>query len=436
MFFTSNDGDKDQQNVGYPNFVMLQNSVPMPITRVVAVSSNPVFNSQITYAVTDLPDSTKFHVDKSTGEMFLNNPKSQVYLEDLCPTSCSIKVTASLDTQLESKTAETTVTVTSLKESHLAVFSSDTSVEDAESVVNQINKNNTDVWFRLVNTQPLPTTKANQGTQGSLLFLTARGTEGFMEKNEAASKIDMDGVDFTDDITIHHPSTPSSSFNGGLVAAVIVLGVLLALIPLAALAFFAYKNKSAILSRLPARNSGQKMDKLADPNDGYSEVNYFNSNDLERENIVTNNNINNKNNINKPRMGQPALGSNTHGLMREMSTELEKRMETKQKQPVVYKNTMDSPKPSVDVSKPSGEARPLQFIKPPQKKKAPIVPVSVDPADQEDLGVRFNEKAEVMEVEKNVDKRSIARSVSSESSGSSVSSSSATSSDDEDVTVM
>jgi len=244
----------------------------------------------------------------------------------------------------------------------------------------------------------------------------------------------MDGVDFTDDITIHHPTSPTSS-NGGLVTAVIVLGILLALIPLAALAFLAYKNKSAILSRLPARNSGQKMDKLGDPNDGYSDVNYFNSNDLETENKVINNNIN------KPRMGQPAIGNNNHGLMREMSTTLEKRMDTKQNPPMLYKNTMDPPNavarssPPLDVLKPVGEARPLQFVKPPQKKKAPTVP-AVDQTEQEDVGVRFNEKAEVMEVEKEVDKRSIARSVSSSSSGSSMTSSSATSSDDEDVTVM
>eukprot|EP00092_Neocalanus_flemingeri_P056464 GFUD01066951.1.p1 GENE.GFUD01066951.1~~GFUD01066951.1.p1 ORF type:complete len:110 (+),score=41.95 GFUD01066951.1:3-332(+) len=107
--------------------------------------------------------------------------------------------------------------------------------------------------------------------------------------------------------------------------------------------------------------------------------------------------------------------------MREMSTELEKRLETKGKP--------ENPRPQhTQNTKQAGT----------KKSSAPMVPIAPKPAKPSQGGIKFNERAEVMEVEKtkrlSISSGTSDSSADSSSSGSSISSGYSAANDDEKVT--
>ena len=84
-------------------------------------------------------------------------------------------------------------------------------------------------------------------------------------------------------------------------------------------------------------------------------------------------------------VGRPAVGPSQTGLMREMSSELETRLQSRA-----------VPR----AQQPSSAIKPLVPNNPASGRKPPAPPLPLGPKPSITSGIKFNERAEVMEVEK------------------------------------
>jgi hypothetical protein len=318
--------------------------------------------------------------------------------------------------------AALTVEISSLSENQILVLDSNTSFTQAEDVISKINAGTDQYWFRLLNIQPKEVAgrwyKSRVSEDKSVLFVTANtyNTHVFVDKDEASNIINgVAGSDVGIDSNINVNNQPSGGTSGdGNKTAVIVLAVLLALLILGVLvAIFVIKRKF-FLSLLPKRKKENEILQSSTENSsitaykGEEQKPRRNSKGLFNLQSVT---IQTSQPSNNPR-GRPSVGGNTQpGLMREISTELEKRLEAKAKP--------DSSKPPQYKSKYTPTAKTVPSV--PKKKPAPHIPAP--------SSIKFNERAEVMEVEK-TKRLSISSGTSDSSTDSSSSSGSSLSSGD------
>jgi len=287
--------------------------------------------------------------------------------------------------------------------------------------------NNT-VWFRLLNSQPLKDTSMfAKADSSSLLFLTAITEDGrFLTRDEAASiASNLDGISINNDIEVDHHMAANHNDEGGASTATIVLAVILALVILAGIAVLLFVKRGVIMGRLQRRKKPQKdSDRPQDKRRADSEVSsaigsiktkprsqgMFN---LQSTTIQINSHENGK----APTQAHPPHHSIPHhqarsGLMREVSTELEKKLESRQK---------DRPITVTSTSQVSA-----------RKGRAPATPSRPVPLTSP-AGITFNPVAEVVEVEKRQQRASIS-SQGSTGSGSSATSSGSSVTDNEEET--
>jgi len=412
--------------VGYPGFIPLQNSVPMPIARVVAVCHGDDWCArQIIYSMQPHPS---FYMSADSGDIFLVNNAGSGSVQETCDQPCQLKVFAD-HAYLQVPQASLTVQISALTENQILVLDSNSSYTEAESAVSKINDETELYWFRPINIQPrqqeTPWYRTVVSEDKSVLFVTANKVEGhvFVDKNEASDIIDgmadSDvGVDSNINVNNQQPQPDGPDVEGGGgggdKTAVIVLAVLLALVILGVLiAIFVIKRKF-FLSLLPKKKEeGEAMLQSSTENSSITaykaeEKNRKDSKGLFNLQSVT---IQTSQQTNNNPRAKAAVGANQPGLMREMSTELEKRLEAR-KQPENSQPQLNSKYQTKSMGKT------VQNIS--KKKPAPNIPAP--------SGIKFNERAEVMEVEKT--KRLSISSGTSDSSEDSSSSGSSSSSVD------
>jgi len=408
-------GDSNIQHIGYPDFVTVENAVQMPLGRVEATSDDP--DVQIRFS---LSGSQNFYINDQTGDIFLISNDGDASLNSA---SESFTVYVNEADEYEKSIA---VKVEGLAKEKVMVYEA-----AAEFSIDKLNGINSTVWFRLLNSQPMrDTSMFARASSSSLLFLTAFTGDGedgrFLTRDEAASiASNLEGISINNDIEVDHHMTADEGDEGGASAATIVLAVILALVLLAAIAVLLFVKRRVIMGRLQRRRKPQNnLDRPQNQRKADSEVSsaigsvktkprsqgMFN---LQSTTIQINSHENGK----APTQVQPPHQSVPHhqarsGLMREVSTELEKKLESRQKdRPITVTSTSQ-------VSARKGRA--------PATPSRPVPPSA--PA-----GITFNPVAEVVEVEKRQQRASIS-SQGSTGSGSSVASSGSSVTDNEEET--
>lgn len=384
----------------------------MPLGRVVATSADPDDpNMRIRFSLSS--GSEKFYINDRTGDIFLINNDGLASLP-----SSSEEFTVYVN-RGEANEESITVKVEGLAKEKVMVYEApvDFSLEELNGI------NNT-VWFRILNSQPMDSSLYAKADSSSLLFLTAftEDEEGvrFLTRDEAAGiASNLDGIKINNDIEVDHQNDGNQDEEGGATTATIVLAVFLALIILAAIAVLLFVKRGVIMGRLQRSRKPEKdWDGAQEKRKADSEVSspigsvktkprsqgMFN---LQSTTIQINSHDNGK----APIQAQPPHHSVPHhqarsGLMREVSTELEKKLESRQK---------DRP---ITVSARKGRA--------PATPSRPVHP----PAS---AGITFNPVAEVVEVEKRQQRSSIS-SQGSTGSGSSATSSGSSVTDNEEET--
>merc|ERR1711971_564902 len=390
-------------HIGYPDFVTVENAVQMPLGRVVATSDDP--DVRIRFS---LSGSENFYINEQTGEIFLISNDGLASL-----TSASETFTVYVN-EAEENEKSIAVKVEGLASEKVMVYEA-----GAEFSIDLLNGINNTVWFRLLNSQPMRDTLMFAKTSSSsLLFLIAFTGEGeagrFLTRDEAASiASNLEGISMNNDIEVdHHMAADGGDEDGGASVATIVLAVILALVVLAAIAVLLFVKRGVIMGRLQRRRKPEEdLDRAQDKRKADSEVSspigsvktkprsqgMFN---LQSTTIQINSHENGK----APTQVQLPPHSVPHhqarsGLMREVSTELEKKLESRQK---------DRPITVTSTSQVSA-----------RKGRAPATPSRPAPPSAP-AGITFNPVAEVVEVEKRQQRASIS---SQGSTGSSVSSS-------------
>ncbi|XP_023341683.1 uncharacterized protein LOC111711535 [Eurytemora carolleeae] len=423
------------QYVGYPSFVVLENSVPMPISQVRAECNNASYNSFIKYSV---EGSKTFFADEDTGEIYAVNPAGGSRMDSICSESemnCRVVVKATLN----SVSKIITVYVTSVSVEYILVVKSD---ENPETVLKNLNIIQEDIWFRLMNLQ-LENKSERQDGFRNRMFLTAHKmldtSSGFLTYSEAAiiarnvSGVTIEISEGSDDIFIHDTVDEEEDSN----TAVLVIALLLTFLLLGILIYILIINRrpiqKIIRKKMKSRNeNAPKIDRLEDVQEPT-----LNRNPMTSQVAIGSKDI----------YGVPAVGGATqHGLNREISYELERRLDVKVGHNAdVFKSKPDSALPTQGkpVSKPSPPVQGKPVPEPPRKAvTAPAPPKKPVPSVPEPTytldGVRFNEKAEVVEValNKRKDSSSSGTSDSSSSSTSSSDGSDESSSSDEAVTAI
>jgi len=397
----------------------------MPIATVVAVCHGDDWCSgQILYSMKPHPS---FYMSADSGDIFLINNDGSGSVQETCDQPCQLQVFAD-HAHLELQQASLTVQISALTENQILVLDSNSSYTEAESAVSRINDETELYWFRLINIQPRQQEtswhRTRESMDKSVLFVTANKVEdhAFVDRTEASAIInDMTDSDVGVDNNINvnnkqpQPDDPDvgGGGRGGDQTAVIVLAVLLALVILGVLiAIFVIKRKF-FLSLLPKRKKeGEEMLQSSTENSSITaykaeEKTRKDSKGLFNLQSVT---IQTSQPTSNPR-GRPAVGANQPSLMREMSTELEKRLEAKKK-------PEDSQPQQDSKYRTKYTGKTVQNIS--KKKPAPNIPAP--------SSIKFNERAEVMEVEKT--KRLSISSGTSDSSEDSSSSGSSSSSVD------
>lgn len=394
----------------------------MPIATVVAVCNGGGWcGGQITYSMQPHPS---FYMSADSGDIFLVNNAGSGSVQETCDQPCQLQVFAD-HAYLDVAQAKLTVQISAVTENQILVLDSNSSFTEAESALSKINDETELYWFRPINIQPRqPETtwyRTGASTDKSVLFVTVNKVEGhvFVDKNVASDIINgmadnEVGVDSNINVNNQQPDGPDvDGGGGGNKTAVIVLAVLLALVILGVLiAIFVIKRKF-FLSLLPKKKEeGEAMLQSSTENSSITaykaeEKTRKDSKGLFNLQSVT---IQTSQPTNNPR-AKAAVGANQPGLMREMSTELEKRLEAKKQS--------ENSQPQLNSKyKTKSVGKTVQNIA--KKKPAPNIPAP--------SGIKFNERAEVMEVEKT--KRLSISSGTSDSSEDSSSSGSSSSSVD------
>jgi len=386
----------------------------------VATSTDP--KVQIRFSLSS--GSEKFYINDQTGEIFLTSNDGLARLPS-SPEDFIVYVNHG-----EENEEIIQVKVEGLTKEKVIVYESatDFSIDDLNSNVDDLNGINNTVWFRILNSQPMDPSLYVKAGPSSLLFLTAfTGTgEGgrFLTRDEAAGLAsNLDGININNDIEVDHHMAANHDDDGGTSTATIVLAVLLALVILAGIAVLLFVKRGVIMGRLE-RSRKPGKDGAEEKRKGDSEVSsplgsvktkprsqgMFN---LQSTTIQINSHEAGK----APTQAQPPRHSAPHhqarlGLMREVSTELEKKLESRQKErPITVTSTSQ-----VSARKGRAPATPSRPVPPP----APA-------------GITFNPVAEVVEVEKRQQRSSIS-SQGSTGSGSSATSSGSSVTDNEEET--
>jgi len=397
----------------------------MPLGRVVATSTDP--NVRIRFSLTDTDD---FYIDESTGDIFLINNYGLGSLPS-SPETFHVFVNHNEDNE-----KSISVKVEKIAKDRVMVYETNSDEFSIES----LNNLNDTVWFRVLNSQPKDSSSYARTNDGSLLFLTARSRDGnFLTRDEAADIAGgLDGININNNIEVdNHRTGPE---DGGANVATIVLAVLLALVLLVGLAVLLFVKRGVLMDHLQRRrqpqdlNKDKKISSSEDKGGVGSEVNsrtgggastkarsqgMFN---LQSTTIQMNSHENAK--TQPPSHPAPHHQARS-GLMREVSTELEKKLESRHKERPITVTTTSQ------VSARKGRA-PATPSRPATTSTTMPTTNGVD-KDKAGPGITFNPVAEVVEVEK----RQRAVSVSSHGStvsGSSISSSGSSAVDNDEET--
>jgi len=419
---TSGDfGELVKQHVGYPEFIQMENAVRMPLTRVEVTCEDR--EAVIEFS---LSDTDTFYIDNSSGEVFLVNNGGTSKLP-ASPSSFRAHANTAGATE---KSIE--ITVEALPKQKVLVFDSSNGTSEVGDILGNLNEaSNSTVWFRLLNMQPRVSGRSSRNTEESLLFLTAFSTQDssdtFLTRDEVESIVSVGGLSRDDDVEIDHRMEEQEE--AGTNTATIVLAVLLGIIVIAFVLVLLFIYRGPIMETFQKRR--QTKNKIVD-SESSSIKDDINKNrkshgmfNLQSVTVQTNaqgavsatepsQGLTGGAGAGKPRAAGagvrvPGVGGAhvNNGFMREMSTELEKKLETRPRdRPItVTSNSQDS------------TAR---------KGRAPATP-RAPPAP---TGITFNPVAEVVEVEKRTNRPSI----SSQGSGSSDSSSDSSSSGGSSIT--
>jgi len=387
--------------------------VQMPLGRVVATSDGPIRFSLSS-------GSEQFYINDQTGDIFLISNDGLASLP-----SSSEEFTVYVNHE-EANEASITVKVEGLTKEKVMVYEAETDFS-----INDLNGINNTVWFRILNSQPVDSSLYAKAGSSSLLFLTAftDDEEGgrFLTRDEAAGLAsNLDGININNDIEVDHQMDANQDDEGGATTATIVLAVLLALVILAGIAVLLFVKRGVIMERLQrSKKPNKDWDRAEEKRKADSEVSsamgsvkakprsqgMFN---LQSTTIQINSHENGK----APTQAQPPRHSVPHhqarsGLMREVSTELEKKLESRQKE-----------RPITVTSTSQVSAR---------KGRAPATPSRPAPASTP-AGITFNPVAEVVEVEKRQQRSSISSQGSTGSSSSATSSGSSVMDNEEETT--
>jgi len=353
----------------------------MPIARVTAKCTDSNYNSFMEYTLLEDNLGT-FYIDKASGDVFLVNNAGYQSLAQICPTPCSLSVSADLS-NLAVDPIEMEVKISGVGVEQVLVFDTDVEYTETGQVLQTINDNSEEVWFRVLNVQPRET-KLVRETSGSVLFLTGYKEEQFINRAEAGAIISDSNLEADTELEVNHHVDDGGDGEGGSGGkwrgATIALAVILSLIILAFILVVVFYKRGPILEKLSKiRSRNEKYDST--DNSGLSEkATEHAAVEVKPERASRNNGFFNLQSVtiqtNNPRGGSAGGSQQQTSLMREMSTELEKRLETRDRQEPVRAKP-----PNVAKSGPGVRG----------KGPAPIAPSKG--------GIKFNEGVEVVEVE-------------------------------------
>jgi len=428
--------------------------VPIPVAKVIAECDDPAYNHLIRYT---LQDTQKFFVDQISGDIFAVNPIGGLQMSNICSRAddCTVEVTA----VIQDNRATLTLHVVSIEKPEVLVINSEL---PADQLLNQLNQNSASVWFRSLNVQiDADTTKAAsnstraasnstraasnttraasntiRATSNTIRatsnkhFVTARRTDSpgieYLNRDEAEVVVDGLGIviSSSDEVFVNQQDNTDGDGGDSNEVPVIVLSVLLSIVLLAIIIYFLVLYRRPIMNKFRKEKSGSPPVERMSPESG-SEVrrpsfSFPSKNPMAASSVL----VQESSEPTKKVYGTPAVGgSSQNGLTREISHELEMKLE---KKTAAETGRRGLPPPKEKPLPVGGKAGPTT-----KKKAAPKVPPAtyVD----EDVGVKFTERVEVVEVPKQR-KQSSNSSGSSESSGSSTSGSSSDSGSEEEAT--
>jgi len=260
--------------------------------------------------------------------------------------------------------------------------------------------------------------------------VTARRTDSpgieYLNRDEAEVVVDGSGIviSSSDEVFVNQQDNIDGDGGDSNEVPVIVLSVLLSIVLLAIIIYFLVLYRRPIMNKFRKEKSGSPPVERMSPESG-SEVrrpsfSFPSKNPMAASSVL----VQDSSEPTKKVYGTPAVGgSSQNGLTREISHELEMKLE---KKTAAETGRRGLPPPKEKPLPVGGKAGPTT-----KKKAAPKVPPAtyVD----EDVGVKFTERVEVVEVPKQR-KQSSNSSGSSESSGSSTSGSSSDSGSEEEAT--
>ena len=202
--FTSGDGNGDIQHVGYPDFLTIQNSVPMPVTKgehkgeisrhlmlcisVAAECRGSACSSQpLSFSIQD--GSESFYIDEVTGDVFLVSVGGSSSVASACPdTWCDLKVRARMADPDVSE--DISLKISSIPETDILILDTHGPVSAVDTVIDEINKAQNvsgKFWFRKLNVQPREGDR-NKADTDTLAFVTALDIENERFLDSGAAK--------------------------------------------------------------------------------------------------------------------------------------------------------------------------------------------------------------------------------------------------------
>ena len=151
----------------------------MPITRVRAECTGARCWENMKYSIES--ENKNFYIDQTSGDVFLVSNNGRNSITSTCDSGwCSLEIRASLSPVSE-KDADIDLKIRSVSENNIIVLESDSTVEEIDNILDQINQNGNitgKYWFRKMNVQPKIDTRTISGVDGdSVMFVTALDVE-------------------------------------------------------------------------------------------------------------------------------------------------------------------------------------------------------------------------------------------------------------------
>jgi len=372
----------------------------MPLTQVKASCTGSNCNEMVSFSLAN--GTSDFYIEQKTGEVFLVPVPGRDTVQSRCnDTGCYLLVRASL----QGVSDELSLIIRTVTEDKILVLDIKKPVSDAQIVLDELNSASENYWFRMLNVQPRETSDRYRASDSdSLLFVTVLDIDNnkFLNKNEAGDVIqNMNnedvGVDNDVDVNNNSNNVNNSSSNDG---AVIALSVILALLLLGIIAGFVFYKRKTLMEfyneKIKKTETKQTVTDSSSDNSTRLSFKSEKRNGVDKAPFRQSVAIHTTSNINGqrsqpgvPGVGRPAVGPQHSGMMGQMGSELESRLHKSEER---RGKSMTSFEDQGQVSRG-------------KKSAAPAAP-----------GIKFNERAEVVEVEVKSETESDTEDSSSDSS--------------------